>query len=159
MPAFEFLENRQDGKTSLLLSGARWESSDRLAGNELIDYSLALKVERLVLNDQAFGPGRIGLELRRLDAESIARFKTEMQELSGREEALSPEDFNTLAGNAAIGMIGGAPGEIPGDRADWVQPGHSPGRRFGQSKDRVRRSESRPGAEPSADSGRPFRGM
>ncbi len=113
VPAFEFLENRQGGKTSLLLSGTRWESSDKLTGNELIDSSLALKVERMVLNGQPFGPGRLGLELRRLDAESIARFKTEMQELSGREEALSPEDFNTLAGNAAIGMIGALLGKSP----------------------------------------------
>ena len=94
----EFTLDQETGPQSLLLRGFRADTATKASGDTL-NCLVTLRTEQLKLDDTQYGPGVFELELRNLDAPTLARLQQELKEEQAqpRQESSEAAQMKTLS--------------------------------------------------------------
>ena len=99
----EFTLEQETGPQSLLLRGFKADTATKASGDTL-NCLVTLRTEQLKLDDTQYGPGVFELELRNLDAPTLARLQQDLKEEQAqpRRESSEAAQMKTLSRYLAI---------------------------------------------------------
>jgi uncharacterized protein YdgA (DUF945 family) len=87
---------KKNGETKhFSINGLKMKTSSQ-ASNDTINYSMAVRIEQMMADDTPFGPGNYELELRKIDAASLAKLQQVAQEMQTQLHQYSAERLGQM---------------------------------------------------------------
>jgi uncharacterized protein YdgA (DUF945 family) len=91
----EFTDKKNGEGKRFSMDGLKMKTSSR-AVTDTINYSMTVRIDRAMTHDSQYGPGACELELRKLDAASLAKLQQVFQELQAQFPHRSAEEINQM---------------------------------------------------------------
>jgi uncharacterized protein YdgA (DUF945 family) len=91
----EFAEKKNGEGKRFSMDGLKMRTSSQ-AVTDTINYSMTVRIDRAMTHDTQYGPGGCELELRKLDAASLAKLQQVFQELQAQFPHRSVEEINQM---------------------------------------------------------------
>lgn len=91
----EFTDKKNGEGKRFSMDGLKMKTSSR-AVTDTINYSMTVRIDRAMTHDTQYGPGGCELELRKLDAASLAKLQQVFQELQAQFPHRSAEEINQM---------------------------------------------------------------
>jgi uncharacterized protein YdgA (DUF945 family) len=91
----EFAEKKNGQRKQFSMDGLKIQTSSQ-ALTDTVNYSMTVQIDRVMTDDRPYGPGGCELELRKLDAATLARLQQVFQELQAQFPQRSVEEINKM---------------------------------------------------------------
>ncbi len=91
----EFAEKKNGQRKQFSMDGLKMRTSSK-ALTDTVDYSMTVQIDRMMTDDTPYGPGGCELELRKLDAATLAKLQHVFQELQAQLPKRSPQEINQM---------------------------------------------------------------
>jgi uncharacterized protein YdgA (DUF945 family) len=88
-------EKKDQEETRFSMRGFNMETSSK-AVTDTVNYTMRMQIDQVMADGTPYGPGGYELEVRKLDAASLARLQQVYQELQGEFARRSPEEINQM---------------------------------------------------------------
>jgi uncharacterized protein YdgA (DUF945 family) len=103
---FEFSENKGNIGERFTVKNLKMESSSQASGDN-INYELSILVDQVAANAAEYGPGVFKLELRKLDAASLARLQQVLRQMQGQMAQSDGTDPNQMTIAQSMEVLAG----------------------------------------------------
>jgi uncharacterized protein YdgA (DUF945 family) len=91
----EFAEKKNGQGKQFSMDGLKMRTSSQ-ALTDTVNYSMTVQIDRVMTDDTPYGPGGCELELRKLDAATLAKLQQVFQELQAQFPQRSPQEINQM---------------------------------------------------------------